>query len=622
MRAVVPDELQVTYEPGTARFAFWATDDPGEALRDLGFPEGAEEELPIALPEAPNSSRAVATSVLARFVPLATAVSALANDDHIRASVTFRVWREAARLARGGACWSDYAALAQRIPPAGHAVLLPDKRSVPTAEALLTEFRTAVELAIESPVQAKLREYQEHGVAWLRTLPERGGGGILADEMGLGKTLQAICLMAARASERPHLVVCPTSLLRTWERELARFAPQVPVVPFHGSRRRLEPDAMAGGSVVVTSYALLRRESELLRKIDWDVVVADEAQQIKNSASQANRVARHLNARLRLAMTGTPVENRLDDLWSIMAVTNPGLLGTRSRFRARFATPIEQRRSIRSAQRLSSMIEPFVLRRTKGEVAADLPAKQHVLVACTLTREQAALYRQCVAEAFDAGLGTGTTRRGRVLALLTRLKQICNHPAQFLGESGPLAGRSGKLDRTAEIVEEIADAGERALVFTQYTAMGELLAEHLGAQLGHAVPFLHGGLSSGRRDQLVTRFQESDDAAQVMVLSLRAAGYGLTLTRASHVLHYDRWWNPAVEDQASDRAHRIGQTRRVLVHTLLTDGTVEEHITRMHEQKRDLASLVTGRSEAAALADLPDRDLRELLELTSEGENG
>lgn len=470
-------------------------------------------------------------------------------------------------------------------------------------------------------LEGELRPYQSRGVAWLQRMAELGLGAVLADQMGLGKTVQAIALLASRPGDRPHLVVAPTSVVGNWERELERFAPSLPVVRHHGDARASGVDAFLPGVVVVTTYALLRRDAALLTAVPWDVVVLDEAQQVKNPASLGARVARGLEARMRLAMTGTPVENRLQELWAVIDLTNPGLLGPRRAFERRFAAPIERWNDVAAAERLQRLVAPFVLRRRKddADVALDLPARTVVQDRVPLTAEQVALYDAAVDTAFS-GEGLGTTafeRRGRILALITALKQVCNHPSHFLRDGGPLPGRSGKLDRVTDLLTEVLDGDERVLLFTQYREMGELLVTHLTAELAlPEVPFLHGGLTIAQRDAMVGRFQEDGDAPPVLIVSLRAGGTGLNLTRASQVVHYDRWWNPAVEDQATDRAHRIGQRRAVTVHSLVSSGTVEERIDAMLERKRGLAEAVTGHSEAW-LTELDDAALRELVVLSS-----
>ncbi|WP_086829838.1 DEAD/DEAH box helicase [Allokutzneria sp. NRRL B-24872] len=577
-------DRHVTYVPAQGAFAVWGTASAGRrAVCRLAVPRGNRVEAadvqvclvePHELPDTTASARA---------------------------------WREAVRLVENDADDVAFAELAQRMPPVAHAVLNSEETAISSAAALLDSYRqAALARAKLGAINAELRPYQVDGVAWLNSVP---GGGVLADEMGLGKTLQAICLLATR--DGPHLVVCPTSLVGNWRREIARFAPDTPVLTHHGPRRAL-PETIPPRTVVITSYSVLRGEDDLTSR-DWDVVVLDEAQQVKNPDAQASKAAARLSAQRRVAMTGTPVENRLDELWAIMSLTNPGLLGTRARFRQRFGTPIEQRRSTTAAARLTALIAPHVLRRTKSAVATDLPPKLYSTVACTLTSEQAALYRDAVDRAFTLGFGSGLERRGRVLALLTALKQICNHPAQYRPDELPLAGRSGKFDRATEMLTEIVEDDDRALVFTQYTATGELLSRHLAEHIGGPVPFLHGGLSAARRDELVRAFQHDADAPPVLLLSLRAAGFGLNLTRAGHVMHFDRWWNPAVEEQATDRAHRIGQTRPLTVHTLLTGGTIEDHIARLHENKRALADAVTG--SETALAELPDEQLHDVLAL-------
>jgi SNF2 family DNA or RNA helicase len=364
-------------------------------------------------------------------------------------------------------------------------------------------------------VRASLRPYQQRGVAWLQTLADLRLGGVLADDMGLGKTLQSIALLASRAGDRPHLVVCPVSVVGNWERELARFAPDLDVVRHHGPDRPTAPETFSRGAVVVTSYGLLRLDADLLAEVDWDVVVLDEAQQVKNHHTQAAKVARRLSSEIRLALTGTPVENRLAELWSILDLTTPGLLGGFARFRREYAAPIERWQDPDATRRLRRLTGPFVLRRTKRDptIAPELPDKTELTVRCQLTREQASLYQAAVDAAFAQDLGEGIERRGRVLALLAELKQICNHPAQYLGERGPLPGRSGKLTRTAELLAEVVAAGDRALVFAQYRRMGELLARHLAATLHlPAVPFLHGGLPRSGHEAMVDAFQQDDGA--------------------------------------------------------------------------------------------------------------
>jgi SNF2 family DNA or RNA helicase len=444
------------------------------------------------------------------------------------------------------------------LPTAGHAALATDAVTIWSAESAVTAFRNAVAVnheGVAAGVEAVLRPYQRAGAAWLRAA--RGhGGAVLADEMGLGKTVQAIAVLAAH-TDRAHPIVCPTTLVGNWVRELAKFAPEVRTLSYFGTDRQTLLNTAAPGTVVITSYGVLRSDADALSRHDWDVVVLDEAQQIKNPDALAARAARDLPARLRVAMTGTPVENRLDELWSLLAFTNPGVLGTRARFRRRFAGSIERGGSAAAAVRLHEIIAPHILRRLKRDVAPELPDKIDATVVCPLSDEQHRLYRASVEGAFAAGLGSGQSRRGRILALLTRLKQICNHPELVTPTGQPLAGRSGKLDRATEILAEVVDAGDRALVFTQFRETGELLGRHLAENVtGSPVPFLHGGLTASRREELVDQFQNDATSSPILVLSLRAAGFGLNLTEATHVMHYDRWWNPAVEDQASDRAHR------------------------------------------------------------------
>lgn len=471
-------------------------------------------------------------------------------------------------------------------------------------------------------LSASLRPYQERGIAWLQRLTDNGFGAVLADQMGLGKTLQAIAVLTARPLDRPHLVIAPTSVVGNWAAELARFAPTMTAVHHHGADRSFERSTFAPGSIVVTSYALLRQDIGLLASIPFDVVVFDEAQQIKNPAAKAARAGRELDARCRLALTGTPIENRLSELWAIVDLVNPGLLGTQRRFNERFGVPIERWGDTEASARLRRMIAPFVLRRKKDDpdVFAQLPPKQERTVACLLTREQQVLYRDTVEKAFS-GVGLAASafeRRGQILALLTGLKQICNHPHQYLRDGDLRAERSGKLLRATDIIGDVLDDGERMLIFTQFRQMGNVLVDHIRDQFGVAdVPFLHGGTPLSQRNTMISRFQNDPDAPPVFVVSLRAGGLGVNLTRATHVMHYDRWWNPAVEDQATDRAHRIGQTKTVTVHAMVTTGTVEERIAELLVRKRSLADAVVEAGETW-ITELDDDELFALVALSND----
>jgi hypothetical protein len=495
--------------------------------------------------------------------------------------------------------------------------------------SLLERLREGAPAVAPPPdLHGELRPYQSRGVGWLTTMAALGLGACLADDMGLGKTVQTIALLLARRrsapdDRRPSLIVCPMSVVGNWERELARFAPTLPVVRHHGTTRARARDAFEAApphAVVVTTYGMLRRDRALLGEIDWAVAVLDEAQNVKNAASQQAAAARALRATHRFALTGTPVENRLAELWSILEFCLPRYLGPLEAFRRRYAVPIERYRDDEAAGRLRRLVRPFILRRLKSDpaVAADLPPKQEMSVVCTLTREQATLYRAAVEETMaKIEHSEGIERRGQILALLTALKQICNHPSQYLHEPGPLPGRSGKLARLTEMLEETIAAGDRALVFTQFREMGDRLVAHLEDALGIDTLFLHGGVPLAARDEMVRRFQEEPRAPAVFVLSLRAGGTGLNLTRATRVFHFDRWWNPAVEDQATDRAHRIGQAELVQVYRLVAAGTLEDKIDRMLEDKRALADRVVGAGETW-ITELPDDELRQLVALSGD----
>ncbi len=468
-----------------------------------------------------------------------------------------------------------------------------------------------------------LRPYQRRGLAWLQARASLGVGGILADDMGLGKTVQVLALLAQRRSAGevgPTLVVAPTSVVANWAAEAARFVPGVRVLVHHGDARRrgeaLARAVVTGVDVVVTTYALLWRDAEALAAVRWDGVVLDEAQNVKNASTKQAQAARGLRAHYRLALTGTPIENTLSDLWSIFAFVHPGYLGSQATFRRRLAEPIESGQDAAAARLLHRLVGPLVLRRTKDEpgVAADLPPRVETLQHCSLTREQAALYEAVTREMLRRiGAAKGMARRAAVLTTLLRLKQVCDHPALFTGDDGPLAGRSGKLERLEELLAEVTAAGDKMLIFTQFASWGRRLANHLALTLpGVPVLRLDGGQQFPDRAHLVERFQQTPGPA-AFVLSLKAGGAGLNLTAARVVCHYDRWWNPAVERQATDRAHRIGQTRTVLVHTLLCPGTLEEHIDRLIRDKRALAASVLDASAEAWLTELDDGALRELL---------
>ncbi|WP_327029224.1 SNF2-related protein [Micromonospora sp. NBC_01740] len=465
-----------------------------------------------------------------------------------------------------------------------------------------------------------LRPYQRRGLAWLAFLQSLGLGAVLADDMGLGKTVQLLALLAGDPPDAgPTLLVCPMSLVGNWQREAARFTPGLRVHVHHGAERARGEAfgaAVHDADLVLTTYSVAARDAVELAGIDWRRVVVDEAQAIKNAATRQAEAVRALPARHRIAVTGTPVENRLADLWSIMQFANPGLLGPAATFRKKYAEPIERHGDAETAERLRRITGPFVLRRLKTDssIISDLPEKLEMEVLCNLTAEQASLYRAIVDDMMARiESSDGIERRGLVLAAMTRLKQVCNHPAQLLRDGSALPGRSGKLARLEEILDEVLAAGERALLFTQYAEFGGMLRGHLSARFGREVLFLHGGVGKADRDAMVTRFQSPGGPA-IFVLSLKAGGTGLTLTEANHVVHVDRWWNPAVEDQATDRAFRIGQRRRVQVRKFVCAGTVEEKVAALIADKRSLAASVVGTGEQW-VTELSTTQLRELFTL-------
>lgn len=471
--------------------------------------------------------------------------------------------------------------------------------------------------------QGELRPYQLRGISWLSFLERWGFGACLADDMGLGKTPQLLAfLLHLKAQKRllkPTLVVCPTSVLNNWQREGHKFAPSLAILIHHGDQRAQKTEfkkQVSNYDVVITSYSLLHRDQQTLQEVKWRVIAFDEAQNLKNPSTKQSQAARQLQANFRVALTGTPVENRLSELWSIVDLTNPGWLGSREFFQTRFATPIEKHGNEQSLEALRSLIAPLMLRRLKTdpEVRQDLPEKQEMNVFCSLSREQAQLYQDLVETSLEKiEVSTGSTRHATILTLLLKLKQICNHPAQFLKTKSLITSqRSGKLLRLEEMLEELIAEGDRALIFTQFAEWGKLLQPYLTQKFRTEVFFLYGATRRTQRQEMIDRFQNDPNGPPIFILSLKAGGTGLNLTRANHVFHFDRWWNPAVEDQATDRAFRLGQTRNVQVHKFICTGTLEERINDMIESKKQLASQTVAVGEDW-LTELDTNQLRDLL---------
>ena len=471
-----------------------------------------------------------------------------------------------------------------------------------------------------------LRPYQQRGYSWLAFLRRWGLGACLADDMGLGKTVQTLAAIQQdrrEGVEGPTLLVCPTSVLNNWRKEAARFTPDLPLMVHHGPSRRRDAEFVEAArqhAIVVASYGVLARDVRFMAEVPWRGIVLDEAQNIKNPATRQARAARSLGADYRVALTGTPVENHVGDLWAVMQFLNPGLLGTEGEFKRNYFIPIQAERDEGAAQRLQRATGPFILRRLKTDrsIITDLPDKVESKEFCPLTREQATLYEAVLREAEQAlEEAEGIGRRGAILGTLTKLKQVCNHPRQLLGDNSAIGGRSGKLARLQEMLEEIIAVGDRALVFSQFAEMGGILQRHIQDTFGKEALFLHGGVSRRQRDRMVERFQDVQKGPPVFILSLRAGGTGLNLTAANHVFHYDRWWNPAVENQATDRAFRIGQTSNVQVHKFMCAGTLEERIDLMIEAKQANAERVVGAGEGW-LTELSNDELRDVLSLSSE----
>jgi SNF2 family DNA or RNA helicase len=482
-------------------------------------------------------------------------------------------------------------------------------------------------------LNGELRPYQRYGFSWLSFFRQWKLGACLADDMGLGKTIQTLALLLKEKENlgtfpTPVLLVCPTSVVTNWEKESRRFAPSLSTFIHMGpSRQRGDAflQAIQKIDLVVTSYPLVRLDAEFLQKVKWHGVILDEAQNIKNPNAQQTQMVRRLSAGFRLALTGTPIENRLSELWSIMHFLNPGFLGTMDFFRTNYALPIERYNDQKATLKLRQMVGPFILRRVKTDptVIQDLPEKVETKIYCNLSEEQATLYQAVVEnEMKKVEESSGMDRRGNVLSMLMQLKQVCNHPIQYLHQvrqsnqpfEPEVISRSGKLERLIEMLEELLEEGDRALIFSQFAEMGELLNNILPQALGCPVLFLHGGVPAKARDGLIKRFQEDLNGPPIFILSLKAGGIGLNLTRANHVFHFDRWWNPAVENQATDRAFRIGQNRNVQVHKYITVGTLEEMIDEMIESKQGLAQNIIGSGEGW-LTELSTADLRDLVQL-------
>ncbi|MFN3243092.1 MAG: DEAD/DEAH box helicase [Planctomycetota bacterium] len=536
------------------------------------------------------------------------------------------------RMLDGGERISFFEALRLRLGGASHlhGLAMESIASTPRLEHLLQNLERA--RAVEDrvvPVEfhGELRPYQGRGHAWMHFLVDQGFGACLADDMGLGKTIQAITVMLdwrkQRNSKTAILIVCPVSVLGNWRRELLKFAPSLRVSLHHGKGRANTPESFTAvvteHDIVLTSYNLLQRDEELMQEVTFDGVVLDEAQNIKNPTTRQSRVARTLKGHFRLALTGTPLENRPLDLWSIMDFLNEGLLGSRTQFTQTLEHPIVKQRRQGSMSALARLVRPFVLRRLKTdpEIVADLPEKTEQIVTATLSREQAILYESVVRKGLQEveKAGEGIQRRGAILTTLLRLKQVCNHPAHYLMDGSSLPSRSGKLDYLSQMIEEAVEEGDRSLIFTQFKEMGSILKTHFENLYGQTVLFLHGGIPQKERDKMVTDFQEArPEGPKLFVLSLKAGGTGLNLTAANRVFHFDRWWNPAVEDQATDRAFRIGQQRNVFVHKFVCSGTLEERIQQMLDRKREVADGLLAAGENW-ITELSNDDLKRLLTL-------
>ncbi len=482
---------------------------------------------------------------------------------------------------------------------------------------VIQDFTKPLDVTPPETLKGELRPYQMTGLKWLWTNVSKGFGVCMADDMGLGKTIQVISLILKMKEEgaltKPVLVICPTTLMGNWMKELQLFAPSIDAVVYHGAERQLD----VKHDVILTTYAIMRIDVEELKKQNWGMIIVDEAQNIKNPDTAQTLAIKMLKADVKVAMTGTPVENRLTELWSIFDFINQGYLGNLRDFQKSYAIPIERFKENSRASKLKMSISPFVLRRLKTDknVITDLPEKMVLNDYCYLSKSQAVLYEKTLNEMMEKISGfTGINRRGNIFKLITALKQICNHPYQFLKGGEMSKELSGKMDKCISTVQSILDNDEKTLIFTQYKEMGDILCKVIAEECNTEPLFFHGSLTVPQREELIERFQNENDA-KVMILSLKAGGTGLNLTSATNVIHYDLWWNPAVEDQATDRTYRIGQDKNVMVHRMITLGTFEEKIDEMLKSKKELADLAVYEGEKI-ITELSDDEIYEIFTLS------
>ena len=479
------------------------------------------------------------------------------------------------------------------------------------------------EFPVPAGFKGSLREYQKHGVSWIKFMVDVGLGCCLADDMGLGKTIQILAFLQNRkksGQKSVTLVVCPTSVISNWVHEIGKFTPKLKFLVHHGTMRANENDfinVVPEYDLVLTSYSLLTKDQDFLSKVRWDGIIADEAQAIKNYGTKQSKAIRSLQAEFRIAMTGTPIENRLDDLRSIFEFINPGFLGNENSFRQRFTLPIEREKSNETSSKLNRLVNPFILRRVKTDkkIISDLPEKNEMKVFVPITKEQATLYQASV-EGMISSLKNkdGIAKKGIILATITKLKRLLDHPSLVSGDLDIRIERSQKMLRLLEMLNEILEDNEKVLIFTQYVETGKIIKENVMKRLNHEAMFLSGSTPRGIREQMVRRFQEPG-GPMVFIISVKAGGFGINLTAASNVIHFDRWWNPSVEDQATDRAYRIGQSKNVNVYKFVSTGTIEEKIDEIIEGKSTLRNKIVAASDESWITSLSGSDLKEVFSL-------